>query len=53
MVMVLTELRSGNLGDKNLGFTYDYTVNDADGDTLTVTEQLNDETIRTINLLLQ
>ena len=39
----------GNLGDKNLGFTYDYTVNDADGDTLTVTEQLNDETIRTIN----
>lgn len=39
----------GNLGDKNLGFTYDYTVDDADGDTLTVTEQLNEETIRTIN----
>ncbi len=39
----------GNLGDKNLGFTYDYTVNDAHGDTLTVTEQLNDETIRMIN----
>ena len=39
-----------NLGDKNLGFTYEYTVNDADGDTLTVTEQLNStETLRTIN----
>lgn len=39
-----------NLGDKNLGFTYEYTVDDADGDTLTVTEQLNgEETLRTIN----
>ena len=38
-----------NLGDKNLGFAYQYTVNDADGDTLTVTEELNDELIRTIN----
>ncbi len=38
-----------NLGDKNLGFAYDYTVNDADGDTLTVVEKLNDETLRTIN----
>lgn len=38
-----------NLGDKNLSFTFDYTVNDADGDTLTVTEQLNAETLRTIN----
>ena len=38
-----------NLGDKNLGFTYQYTVNDADGDTLTVVEALNDETLRTIN----
>ena len=25
-----------NLGDKNLGFAYQYTVNDADGDTLTI-----------------
>ena len=39
----------GNLGDKNLGFTHTYTVDDADGDTLTVTEQLNSETLRTIN----
>ena len=38
-----------NLGDKNLGFTYQYTVDDADGDTLTVAEALNDETLRTIN----
>ena len=38
-----------NLGDKNLGFTHEYTVSDADGDTVTVTEKLNDETIRTIN----
>ena len=39
----------GNLGDKNLGFTYAYTIDDADGDTLTAVEELNDETIRTIN----
>lgn len=32
----------GNLGDKNLGFTYAYTIDDADGDTLTVVEELND-----------
>ena len=38
-----------NLGDKNLGFTHEYTIDDADGDTLTVTEELNDELIRTIN----
>lgn len=38
-----------NLGDKNLGFTHAYTVDDADGDTLTVTEKLNDEVLRTIN----
>ncbi len=38
-----------NLGDKNLGFTYEYTVDDADGDELTVTEQLNGDTLRTIN----
>ena len=39
----------GNLGDKNLAFSYQYTVNDADGDTLTVKEELNDREIRTIN----
>lgn len=38
-----------NLGDKNLGFTYEYIVNDADGDAVNVTEQLNDTVIRTIN----
>ena len=38
-----------NLGDKNIGFTYNYTVNDADGDAETVVEMLNDETLRTIN----
>jgi hypothetical protein len=38
-----------NLGDKNLGFTYNYTVADADGDALTVVEKLNDEGLRTIN----
>ena len=38
-----------NLGGKNIGFTYNYTVNDADGDAVTVVEMLNDETLRTIN----
>ena len=38
-----------NLGDKNIGFAYNYTVNDADGDAVTVVEMLNDETLRTIN----
>ena len=38
-----------NLGDKNIGFTYNYTVNDADGDAVTVVEMLNDETLCTIN----
>ena len=38
-----------NLGDKNLAFSYEYTVDDADGDTLTVKEELNDTELRTIN----
>ena len=38
-----------NLGDKNLAFSYEYTVNDADGDTLTVKEELNGSELRTIN----
>ena len=38
-----------DLGDKNSNFTITYTVDDADGDTLTVVEALNDETLRTIN----
>ena len=38
-----------NLGDKNVGFTYNYTVDDADGDEVTVVEKLNDEVLRTIN----
>ena len=39
----------GKTDEENLGFTYAYTIDDADGDTLTVVEELNDETIRTIN----
>ena len=38
-----------NLGDKNLAFSYEYTVNDADGDNLTVKEELNGSELRTIN----
>ena len=38
-----------NLGDKNIAFTHTYTVDDADGDAVTVTEKLNDEVIRTVN----
>ena len=38
-----------NLGDKNIGFTYTYTVDDADGDAVTVVEKLNDETLRILN----
>lgn len=38
-----------NLGDKNLAFTYEYTVDDADGDPLTIKEELNDQELRTIN----
>lgn len=38
-----------NLGDKNVGFTYNYTVDDADGDEVTVVEKLNDEVLRTVN----
>lgn len=38
-----------NLGDKNLGFQIVYQVNDADNDTLTVTEKLNGNVLRTLN----
>lgn len=38
-----------NLGDKNVGFSYEYQIDDADGDQVTVVEKLNDETLRTIN----
>lgn len=38
-----------NLGDKNVGFTYNYTVDDADGDEVTVVEKLNDEVLRAVN----
>ena len=33
----------------NLAFAYQYTVDDTDGDTLTVKEELNDTELRTIN----
>lgn len=38
-----------SLGDKNLGFSITYQVNDADADTITVTEKLNGNVIQTIN----
>lgn len=38
-----------NLGDKNVGFQVKYIVNDSDGDSLTVTEKLGTEILRTIN----
>lgn len=38
-----------SLGDKNLGFTITYRVNDADNDAVTVIEKLNGNTIKTIN----
>ncbi|EES73432.1 hypothetical protein POTG_01727 [Paenibacillus sp. oral taxon 786 str. D14] len=38
-----------NLGDKNRGFQITYRVNDADGDSLTVTEKLNGNILRTLN----
>lgn len=36
--------RSTNLGEKNAPFNFGYTVTDADGDTLTVTEKLDGKT---------
>lgn len=41
--------KNENLGDKNVGFQVKYTVNDSDGDSLTVTEKLGNEVLRTIN----
>lgn len=38
---------STNLGEKNEPFNFDYTVTDADGDTLTVTEKLDGKTTAT------
>lgn len=40
---------NANLGDKNVGFQVKYIVNDSDGDSLTVTEKLGTEILRTIN----
>ena len=39
--------RSTNLGEKNAPFNFGYTVTDADGDTLTVTEKLDGKTTAT------
>ena len=39
--------RSTNLGKQNAPFNFDYTVTDADGDTLTVTEKLDGKTTKT------
>ena len=38
---------STNLGEKNAPFSFNYTVTDADGDTLTVTEKLDGKTTKT------
>ena len=38
---------STNLGEKNAPFSFGYTVTDADGDTLTVTEKLDGKTTKT------
>lgn len=38
---------STNLGEKNAPFEFNYTVTDADGDTLTVTEKLDGKTTKT------
>ena len=38
---------STNLGEKNVPFNFNYTVTDADGDTLTVTEKLDGKTTNT------
>lgn len=38
----------GNLGEKNLAFTLSYSVNDIDGNELTIIEKLNNNTINTI-----
>lgn len=38
---------STNLGEKNAPFDFNYTVTDADGDTLTVTEKLDGKTTKT------
>lgn len=38
---------STNLGEKNAPFDFSYTVTDADGDTLTVTEKLDGKTTKT------
>lgn len=39
--------RSTNLGEKNAPFNFGYTVTDADGDTLTVTEKLDGKAAKT------
>lgn len=38
-----------NLGDKNTGFSVNYTVNDVDNNTLTVTEKLGGTVLRTLS----
>ena len=38
---------STSLGEKNAAFVFQYTVNDADGDSLTVTEKLDGKTTKT------
>lgn len=43
---VITSNQSGDLGTLTDGFDVEYSVNDEDGDTVTVTEQFDSETVR-------
>lgn len=43
----ITNTSGTQLGEKNAAFSYSYTVRDADGDTLTVTEKLDGKTTKT------
>ena len=43
----ITNTSGTQLGEKNAAFSYSYTVSDADGDTISVTEKLDGKTVTT------
>lgn len=43
----ITNTSGTQLGEKNAAFSYSYTVSDADGDTISVTEKLDSKTVTT------
>lgn len=49
---VITCAQSGDLGEQKNGFRIAYSVSDADGDTVTVTEKLDDRELRTFTATL-